>query len=324
MTILPLICLKMREHDVSITEISLEYERIRANNKSEEQRRYREVCKELPELKDIRKKISELQKERILNHLSGNNNLTQEIMLLRKKISDMLLDSRFSSDYLDPIYSCPVCCDTGIRDDSSHCDCFKKLLLECKLKEARLLDIKISFEQFDLDVFDDTPIENGKSQRDMMIKIKQISEQYADVFPYVQPILLLAGSTGLGKTYISKCIMRRVIERGFSAAYYTSYSVFSLFHKDRLGENVDLSPVFEVPLLIIDDFGTEPMTRNVTIEYFFDLINERNRSGLRTIIITNLGFHEIKEIYSERIHSRLMDMKSSQKIIFKGKDIRYS
>jgi DNA replication protein DnaC len=310
--------------DVSISEVFIKYERIRANNQAEEQRRRKEVYRKIPELINTHQKINELQKKRIFNVLSGNDEQTQEIALLRKKVSDLLLDAGYSSDYLDSICLCSICRDTGLRDDSNHCDCFKKMLLEYKLNEARLLDNNISFEQFDLNIFDVTLIENGKSQREIMNKIKQLAEQYANGFPNISPILLLAGSTGLGKTYISKCIMRRVIERGYTAAYYTSYSIFSLFHRDRLGENVDLSPIFEVPLLIIDDFGTEPMTRNVTIEYFFDLINERNRLELRTIIITNLGFHEIKEFYGDRIHSRLMDVKTSQKIIFKGKDIRYT
>jgi DNA replication protein DnaC len=89
-----------------------------------------------------------------------------------------------------------------------------------------------------------------------------------------------------------------------------------------MGDNVDLTPLFEVPLLIIDDLGTEPMTRNVTIEYFFDLINERYVSGLHTVIVTNMGFLELKQQYGDRIHSRLMDVRLSQKIIFKGRDVR--
>ena len=79
---------------------------------------------------------------------------------------------------------------------------------------------------------------------------------------------------------------------------------------------MDLEPLFEVPLLIIDDIGTEPMTRNVTIEYFFDLINERTNASLNTMIVTNLPFHEIKDRYGDRIHSRLMDKRTSLKMIF--------
>jgi DNA replication protein DnaC len=155
-----------------------------------------------------------------------------------------------------------------------------------------------------------------------MRAIRTLSEKYADDFPNVKPFLLLSGGIGLGKTYIAKCLMRRVIEHGHTAAFYTAYRLFSLFHRHRLGENVDLDPIFNVPLLVIDDIGTEPMTRNVTVEYFFDLINERLALGLHTVIATNLSFGDINARYGERIHSRLMDTRHSMKIIFEGRDIR--
>ena len=195
-------------------------------------------------------------------------------------------------------------------------------MLAYKLDEARLVDDTVSFEQFNISVFDTAPIENGKSQQDVMWRYKKITESYANTFPECPPVLLFSGATGLGKTYIAKCIMRRVIERGYMSAFYTAYRLFSIFHRDRLGEDIDLRPVFEVPLLIIDDLGTEPMTRNVTREYLFDLINERTHEGRHTLIVTNLTFEEINERYGEPIHSRLMDKYTSQKIRFVGRDIR--
>ncbi|NLT97041.1 MAG: hypothetical protein GXW96_02605, partial [Christensenellaceae bacterium] len=44
--------------------------------------------------------------------------------------------------------------------------------------------------------------------------------------------------------------------------------------------------------------------------------------GLHTVIVTNLSFLELKQLYGDRIHSRLMDVRYSQKIIFKGRDVR--
>ena len=195
-------------------------------------------------------------------------------------------------------------------------------MLEDKLDAARLTDTDISFEMFNLNIFNNTPLSDGKSQQDLMLSYKKQLQDYANSFPNCKQILLLSGPTGLGKTYIAKCVMRRVIERGYTAAFYTAYRLFSLFHADRLSEPVDLTPIFEVPLLVIDDVGTEPMTRNVTVEYFFDLINERTAAGLHTVIVTNLAFHDLKERYGDRIHSRLMDKCSSKKL-FKGKDVRY-
>ncbi|MDD5017320.1 MAG: ATP-binding protein [Eubacteriales bacterium] len=306
---------------MSISDVLAEYDRIQRQNETEKNRRRRQAYKKVPELKEIHEKVKTLQIERLKQSISGHSGDKDEILALQEKAITLLTDAGFDQHYLDPVYTCPACRDTGVIDGAQRCGCFKKRVLEDKLDAARLTDSSVSFEQFNIDIFDDKPIEKGKSQKDQMVSYKQVAEAYANKFPDCLPVLLLSGGIGLGKTYIAKCIMRRVIERGNTAAYYTAYRLFSLFHRHRLGENIDLDPIFEVPLLIIDDIGTEPMTRNVTVEYFFDLINER--SGLHTIIVTNLPFEEINARYGERIHSRLMDTRHSQKIIFRGKDIRY-
>jgi len=298
------------------------YDAIRQKNEEERERRRREVFAAVPRLAELDKELTSRLVASLKDALDGKSTDTAAIQALVDESRALLVQAGYDANYLDPIYTCPDCRDTGTRDDAQRCACFKRRLLEDKLAEARLTDNDVSFEKFNLSLFSDEPIENGKSQRDMMRRIRQICETWANNFPGGTPILLLAGSAGLGKTYVSKCIMRRVIERGYTAAYYTAYRLFSLFHSDRMGESVDLTPLFEVPRLIIDDLGTEPMTRNVTIEYFFDLLNERYVAGLHTVIVTNLSFLELKQLYGDRIHSRLMDVRYSQKIIFKGRDVR--
>ncbi|MBT3319270.1 MAG: ATP-binding protein [Clostridia bacterium] len=308
---------------MSISDVLSEYSRIRAKNETELERRVQQVYDAVPELKKIDEQKNALQLKRISQALDGKPIDTSDILALREKKNMLMIGAGFDSKYLDPIYSCNMCRDTGSLDNSLRCECFKKRVLEDKLDAAKLTDTDVSFELFDLNVFDDSPLESGKSQRETMQRIKQITSKYADAYPHCEPILLLSGSTGLGKTFVAKCVMRRVIERGYTAAFYTAYRLFSMFHSHRLGEEVDLDPVFTVPMLIIDDVGTEPMTRNVTVEYFFDLINERTAAGLHTAIVTNLAFHDIKDRYGDRIHSRLMDKSTAIKIIFSGDDIRY-
>ena len=308
---------------MSISDVLSEYSRIRARNEAEHEARRQQVYAAVPQLKKIDEQKNALQQERIAQALEGKPIDADEILALREKKNMMLIGAGFDAKYLDPIFSCKICRDTGSLDNSLRCDCFKKRVLEDKLDAAKLTDTDVSFELFDEKVFDDTPLEGGKSQREIMQRIKQITSKYASAYPHCEPIMLLSGSTGLGKTYVAKCVMRRVIERGHTAAFYTAYRLFSMFHSDRLGEDVDLSPLFSVPMLIIDDVGTEPMTRNVTVEYFFDLLNERMAAGLHTVIVTNLAFHDIKDRYGDRIHSRLMDRNTSVKIIFSGDDVRY-
>lgn len=308
---------------MSISDVLAEYSRIQQQNEREMDRRRSEAFQRVQGLKALHEQLEALLIARPKLRLKGEPDGSDQIETLRAQSAAMLSRAGYGEDYLSPVYTCSQCRDTGMLDDATHCDCFKKRVLEDKLDAARLTDDNVSFEKFDLERFGTEPIDSGKSQRDMMARIRDICTGYADSFPGCSSLLLLSGSVGLGKTYISKCIMRRVIERGYTAASFTAYRLFSLFHQHRLGEDVDLDPILEVPLLIIDDIGTEPMTKNVTKEYFFDLINERSAAGRKTMIVTNLPFHELDERYGERIFSRLMDARFSQKILFKGKDIRY-
>jgi len=306
-----------------VAEVYEVYDGIRRRNEAEARRRREEVYTRAPELKCLHERIRALQLERIRRTAKGEAFDSTGLVDLQRQAAQALAAAGFAADYLNPIYSCPACRDTGMRDNARRCDCFLRYRLENRLSESRLADDAVSFEHFDLSRFSDEPLENGRSQRDYMTQYKRITMAWADSFPDCKHILLISGGTGLGKTYTARCIQRRVIERGYTAANYTAYRLFSLFHSDRLGEDVDLGAILSVPLLIIDDLGTEPMTRNVTIEYFFDLLNERFSAGLHTVIATNLDYVSLNERYGERIHSRLMDTRHSEKLIFRGRDIRY-
>lgn len=308
---------------MSLSDVMASYDSIRLRNEQEQQRRRNEVYERVPQLADLHQQINNELMRRLKHAIDGVETDKHGIQIMIDKAQALLTEAGFDQNYLNPIVSCADCRDTGTRDDFRRCDCLKKRILEDKLDEARLTDNGVSFELFDPEIFSDEQTENGYSQRNMMCRIKQHCEKYADSFPDCAHILIFTGGIGLGKTYLTKCIMRRIIEQGHTAAYYTAYRLFSCFHRDRIGEEVDLSPFFDAPLLIIDDLGTEPMTRNVTREYFFDLLNERIAGGKHTLISTNLPLEELNERYGERIHSRLMDVRHSEKIIFKGRDVRY-
>ena len=91
------------------------------------------------------------------------------------------------------------------------------------------------------------------------------------------------------------------------------------FNEDKSGW---LDPMLDCSFLIIDDLGTESILKNVTLEYFYQIINERNTSGKLTLITTNLGHDDILARYGERIYSRLFDKSLSFAYSIKGKDIR--
>ncbi|MBQ4061687.1 MAG: DNA replication protein DnaC, partial [Christensenellaceae bacterium] len=80
--------------------------------------------------------------------------------------------------------------------------------------------------------------------------------------------------------------------------------------------------IFEADALFIDDLGTEPMTANVTREYLFELLTERETSGKLTAIACNLTLQQVKERYTEKTASRLFSQANGSVLRLEGKDIR--
>ena len=80
--------------------------------------------------------------------------------------------------------------------------------------------------------------------------------------------------------------------------------------------------LLEAPLLLIDDLGSEPMMKNITVEYLFTLLNERMAAGRHTVIATNLSPVQLIERYGERVGSRLLDRMNCRTVRLNGKDLR--
>ena len=230
----------------------------------------------------------------------------------------------FDEDYLELKYRCNACRDTGYVGEapSRFCECF-----ETRLRIRQYEDGSMSgtdqqcFAKFDLNRF---PEEAG--QREKMRTIRMACENYADSFPNTPRLnLMLTGSGGLGKTFLLNCIYERVISRGLMATRITAFRLFEAMrsqHFGNAGENVNFEQLVNVPLLLIDDLGSEPMMRNITVEYLFTLMNERMIARRHTVIATNLSPMQLMEVYGERTSSRLLDRSNCATIMLTGKDLR--
>ena len=229
-------------------------------------------------------------------------------------------------DYLEMRYRCPVCRDTAYVGDapSRFCDCFEARLRTLQHEDGSMAGTdEQNFDTFDLNRF---PEADG--QRAEMAKARKICEDYANRFPdLARRNMLLTGNGGLGKTFLLNCIYARVTDRGLSAVRVTAFKMFEAMRKQHIGgdETFDgFTSLIEAPLLLIDDLGTEPMMRNITVEYLFTLLNERLLNKRPTVIATNLTIVQLQERYGERAISRILDRNQTVSILLKGKDLRFS
>jgi len=310
-----------------------EYAEQRAQDEREQQQRLEDAVARQPEIGRLRQENADLvlgTMRRMLGEpdLARRKALAEETKArgreINARIRALLAGAGMAGDALELRYRCPVCKDTGYVGEAParFCECFEMRLRLRQHEDGSMAGVdEQSFERFDANV---APEADG--QRDRLVKARNLCQRYADAFPDTEyRNLLLTGEGGLGKTFLLNCIFGRVTGRGFSAVRVTAFRMFEAMRKQHVGndENYDgFSALIEVPLLLIDDLGTEPMMRNITLEYLFTLLNERIAAKRHTVIATNLTPPQLKERYGERVASRLLDRGICAPVQFKGKDLR--
>ena len=103
------------------------------------------------------------------------------------------------------------------------------------------------------------------------------------------PNLVIYGSTGTGKTFLTHCITGEVMDAGKTCIYLTAAEFVDVAEQAEFKHQPeDFRNCFTCDLLVIDDLGTELVL---------------NRKS--TVISTNLMLDQLQTTYSDRTFSRL-------------------
>lgn len=318
------------EHIKALLE---DYARQRAANELDQDRRIQEACAKAPRIAELRQESTSLALNAMRSILDQSTaeqraavaqNMKVRGKAINTEIRGLLRSVGLPEDELDMRYRCPICKDTGYVGEAParFCDCFETRLRLRQYEDGSMASVNDqNFAKFDPEF-----IPEADGQRKRTAQARNLCEGYADSFPDTEkPNLLLCGEGGLGKTFLLNCIFERVTARGFSAVRITAFRMFETMRQQHLSndERYDgFASLIDAPLLLIDDLGTEPMMKNITIEYLFTLLTERNVAKRHTVVATNLTIPELKERYGERVASRLLDRTSTIPVQFKGKDLR--
>ena len=244
----------------------------------------------------------------------------QALVNERKRI---LRSLGLDEDYSDVKYSCPICKDTGLLENTKACSCFRTLLYKENIKSSgmgRLIEEQC-FENFDLSPYSYDPAVSAKMQN-----VVNAARDFAYNFGrYKGRNLLLMGNTGTGKTHISTSIAKVLIEGGYYVLYDSAQNIVSAFENDKFRSGYgqyepEAEKYLECDLLIIDDLGTE-FVNQFTVSCLYNLFTTRRNRGLSTIVSTNLAPGELANKYEGRIYSRIVGMDYNV-LFFEGKDYR--
>ncbi len=311
-------------------QIHREYELERDKNSRLEEQRLNSLYERLPKLKETDKELKFLSislTKQIISHSPSIENIKHEISLLKAKRTAILKSAGLSEEYLAPIYTCSLCKDTGYID-SEKCTCLKNKLIK-KYYALSNLDTVLeyeNFEKFDLSHYSNEPYPN--EELTPFANMSNILEEVLDLIDTKKNRYFnfyFYGNSGLGKTFMSSCIAKSLLDRGMSVIYMTAYSLATLLEKNRFrhdeleedDEAVDM--LFEADLLIIDDLGTES-PNSVTVTEFFNILNSRLINKKSTVISSNLKPSELSIQYSDRVVSRIVGSYNIHH--FYGNDIR--
>ena len=232
----------------------------------------------------------------------------------------------FEEGWLDDAPLCEKCGGSGYQG-AQMCSCLHELCRqEQRLALSNLLGSgKECFEHFRLDLYPDIYDNDlGTTPRRLMQSNLRLCAKYAQTFTPTSGSLLFSGATGLGKTFLSACIARQVVERGYGIVYDTATHLFAECEAAKFGAERDedrkrTKKYFECDLLIMDDLGTE-LTTQFTIAALYDLVNTRMMDNRATIISTNMEDSEFERRYSPQIASRVIG--TYRLVQFAGDDIR--
>ena len=308
-------------------------EESRSENRREENRRRQEIAAAIPEISDIETRLRRHMTELVGLALGapgrGAEELEEENLALQAKRAELLRAHGYPEDYLEPIYSCPLCRDTGWREEAA-CSCLRKLYKQEQTRElAPLLRRGAeTFDAFRMDYYSSVPASEGeRAPRDQMRMVLAVCRAWAAGFGENSPNLLFTGAPGLGKTFLSAAVARAVAEKGAGVAYDTVSGLLSAFERERFSRDTDeqsdaasrVRQLMSCDLLILDDLGTE-MPTAFTQSALYSLLDGRLRAGKKTIVSTNLDRDGIAQRYGEALASRLGG--EYEWLEFLGRDIR--
>lgn len=240
---------------------------------------------------------------------------------LRKRTQELTRIAEANRYDLERHPFCPICQDKGYVG-TKECACRKKLYDELLRQSCGMANLPVF--TFDDNRFD--TIEQPQSPN--MRKLYALMRRFCDHFG-ATPIrtVFLSGAVGVGKSCVACACAWELMKQGYGVLYLSAFDFGNVLLARHLGKrdgrDILFDDVLDADFLVVDDLGTEPIYRNVTLEYLFSILDSRITAGKKTMIVSNLNAEQFITRYGERTFSRLVNKRYAiAPCYIQGNDLR--
>lgn len=285
------------------------YDNRQLDRRREQDKRLSYVYEHVDGFREINESISSLcikQAELLLDgQPSALADLKDSIRLLKEQKTALLTAASLPPDYLDVPYVCETCQDTGYIN-GAKCHCFNQAALSLLYEQSNLKDYLNStdFSNVSEEYYEGEALVHFRDSYQKSINfVNNFKNDYQNLYFY--------GTVGTGKSFLSGCIAKELMNKGYSVIYFSSSKLMNVlsrysFEHNKKNESTDsYNDILECDLLIIDDLGTE-IINDFSRSQLFNCLNERILRKKSVVISTNLSLKELRDYYSERIFSRIV------------------
>ena len=283
-----------------------QYEEKQRQSRLEAERRRDYVYERLPRYRELEDETASLSVAQGKKLLAGDDaalsELRKKLAAIKKQKAQLLSDAGLPADYLEPVFVCPDCRDTGYID-REKCHCLRQAEISLLYEQSGIQDMLKHFSLLSYEYYAGEALALFRhAVNTCQSFIENFNSDYRNLFFY--------GTVGTGKSFLSGCVAKELMDQGHSVIYFGAAGLFDLLSKvsfdakSRDERQNTYSDLYQCDLLIIDDLGTE-LTNQFTASQLFSLLNERQLGKKSTLISTNFSLAELRDRYSDRIFSRI-------------------
>lgn len=221
-----------------------------------------------------------------------------------------------------PKYNCPICHDSGWelvadpdgREVGRQCRCglIERQAIRKKLSFAT---IPKEFEGHTVSNFE-TDCYKTAQNRELAQMAKVIASRYVEQFDEIRNtgkgLYFYSKTKGTGKTRLAVSIANDLIQKKTIAAKFATTiqildQIKATWGGERMNENEQklIQEIVSVPVLVIDDIGTEAVKPWIN-ERFYSILNGRMIEKRVTIFTSNCRMEELN--FDDRIINRIIKM----------------